>query len=161
MFKIQVDIDKLSMEEKRCRENLFKNINPETAIRELIIARLELKSENIIYNEEVILLKEMLETLRKENKYYERAALLRLLSAVYRIHYKDEKQSLIYLREALEDVRYRDKNFSMFTEEDFGMGRTGILLLLKFLMKDLNEDYFPITNDMNLLDEKQKPKVML
>lgn len=169
MFKMQLNENKLIEREKRSKYNLFNNINMEIAINDLIKLRLELNYENIINNDEIDIIKKMIikSRLKERKEDYEKnslAILLKLLSEVYRIHYKDEKQSLIYLKEALEEVRYTEEekiNFSKPTEEYFGIGRTGTLLRLKFLLKDLEDDYFLVTNDMNLLDRKQKPKVIL
>ena len=169
MFKMQLNIDELKEDERSFRNNLFKDINPEIAIKRLIKLRVELNYEKLIDDEELRILKDMIDKHRlqdRERDYekHELAILLKLLSQIYRIYYKDIKQSLIYLKEALEEVRYTEEErvkFSKPTEEDFGLGRTGILLRLKFLMKDLGDDYFPVTNDMTLLDKKQEPKVIL
>ena len=169
MFKMKLNIDELKEDERNFRNNLFKDINPKIAIKELLKLRAELNYEKLIDDEEFFILKDMIDKYRlqeKKNDYekHELALLLELLSQIYRIYYKDTKQSLIYLKEALEEVRYTEEEkvkFSKPTDGDFELGRIGTLLRLKFLMKDLEDDYFPVTNDMTLLDKKQEPKVIL
>ena len=169
MFKMKLNIDELKEDERKFRKNLFNDINSEIAIQRLIKLRVELNYEKLIDDEELFILKDMIDKYRlqeKKNDYekHELALLLELLSQIYRIYYKDTKQSLIYLKEALDEVRYTEEEkvkFSKPTDRDFELGRIGTLLRLKFLMKDLGDDYFLVTNDMTLLDKKQEPKVIL
>ncbi len=71
---------------------------------------------------------------------------------------------MIYLKEALQELKYTEEEKAKFSKpivKKFRMGRIGRLLYIKFLMKDFEDDYFPVTNDMTLLDKKQEPKVIL
>ena len=169
MFKKLLDINKLEEDEMVFKNNLLNDKDKIIAATNLISLRLELNYEKLVSDEEFNIIKEALSKYRLEDRETDSdknkvAVLLILLSEIYRIYYKDIKQSLIYLKEALQELKYTEEEKDKFSKpiaKKFRMGRIGRLLYIKFLMKDLEEDYFLVTNDMTLLDKKQEPKVIL
>lgn len=169
MFKKLLDINKLKEDERVFKNNLLNDKDKIIAATNLISLRLELNYEKLVSDEELNIIKEALSKYRLEDRETDSdknkvAVLLILLSEIYRIYYKDIKQSLIYLKEALQELKYTEEEKAKFNKpivKKFRMGRIGRLLYIKFLMKDFEDDYFPVTNDMTLLDKKQEPKVIL
>lgn len=173
IFNEELDYEELNKYKEEYTKCLEKNINEENAIRWIVDARFALK-ENLIQNDdEIKKFNNLIEKHKemKENNTFKlpldeiTASYYKLFMAeVNRLHFGDCKLSDKYIKEIVQDMNFLNDvkvSKTKATEFYYGSGNEEVLIKSKILIRDFENDYFPVSHDLTLLANKARPIVLV